>query len=181
MVCPKCGEDKPESEFYYTPFGPYPICKECCGRVRTQIGSVFSYFLKREYNDEGELLKKECRRCGELFDICHFHATSSSIDGYSHICHECSAWNDFGLPMYIYKDGGITHKRCPRCFRMLPVTPKYFGKKCTNKLGKCRDCQIYLYGHGSTQSRVNEVGDAANAQRYKILKEKKEKGDLENL
>lgn len=49
--------------------------------------------LHREYNERGELVRKECRPCGLVYPIEQFYVKGSisktNIDGYQNFCIEC--------------------------------------------------------------------------------------------
>ena len=45
--------------------------------------------LIRIYDDEGKLIKKQCRKCGKIKDIEEFPKHKSHKDGYNSSCKKC--------------------------------------------------------------------------------------------
>lgn len=109
--------------------------------------------LYREYDENSNLIKKECRKCGQIKTIDNFNKNRAQKDGYEHRCRKCS--NNYyindkrtikrNLKNELYRkyddNGKLIMKECGKCHKIKSVNE--FHKDIHDKDGykhNCKDC-----------------------------------------
>ena len=153
--------------------------------------------LQRNYDEEGNLISKECNICHEIKPVSEFSKSKTAIDGLQLKCKECSKKyrqenknrikGEKNIIQRIYdEEGNLISKECSRCHEIKPVNE---FNKCKSKADgfqiTCKEClKKYKQGYyqenkdkirGQHQGYYQENKDKIKEQRQEYYQENKDK------
>lgn len=173
--CSKCHEVKTVDNFYkdtHTKAGYTSQCKKCKGYKGQKI-------LFREYDEEGNLIKLECCKCGEIKSIDNYAKGKYGKDGYNNICRNCrleyyNKNKKHGDQRRLYKEydneGKLIKLECYGCGEIKTIDN--FNKDSGNKDGykpQCKECRK-KYQEENKDKRKQYLKD--NADKIKETRQK---------
>lgn len=88
--CSYCHEIKPVSKFHEDKRRIDGLCSQCKECRRRHYNKGKKKQIKRNYDDKGNLISKECCCCHEIKSVSKFSVDKRAKDGFRSECNECS-------------------------------------------------------------------------------------------
>lgn len=99
--------------------------------------------LYREYDNEGNLIKKECSKCGEIKTLNNFQKDKSTKDGFMNFCKKCKGVKNYKRILFreYNEDGNLIRLECRKCREIKGIENFSHDKKSINGIKTlCKSC-----------------------------------------